>query len=106
MIRVHSTCASGASAMPVPGCPALAFWGPSMQRPRMTLIARCWRSVSVAVLLTDATLPSSGEVFLEQQHGRGEAVQEAALADGSEFTGAEHARGGAAGDVSVHDLGV
>ena len=41
MIRVHSTWASGASAIAVPGCPELAGWGASIARPRMTLIACC-----------------------------------------------------------------
>src|ERR1700759_5050187 len=41
MMRVHSTCASGASAIGVPGCPEFAFWTASIARPRTTLIPRC-----------------------------------------------------------------
>src|SRR4051794_39384573 len=44
MIRVHSTCASGASAIGVPGCPEFAFCTASIARPRITLIPRCSRS--------------------------------------------------------------
>src|SRR5205085_1369298 len=68
--------------------------------------SRCSRSVPVAVTLTAVTLPRSAQVFLEQQHRRGEPVEEAAITDGSELTGAEHAGGGAAGHVRVDDLGV
>ena len=46
MIRVHSTWASGASAMAVPGWPELACWGASMARPRMTLMPSCSSSAS------------------------------------------------------------
>src|SRR4051812_10083819 len=100
MTRVHNTYASGASAMPVPGWPEFAAWGPSMQRPRMTLIARCSRSVSVTVALTGATLPRTS---VEEEHGCGEAVQEAAIADRADLAGTEHAGGRAAVDVRVHD---
>ena len=45
MIRVHSTWASGASAIGVPGWPLLAFCTASMARPRITSMPR--RSISV-----------------------------------------------------------
>ena len=38
MMRVHSTWASGASAMAVPECPELACSGASMAMPRITLM--------------------------------------------------------------------
>ena len=46
MIRVQSTCASGANAMAVPEWPELAFSGASMAKPRMTLIPNSTRAGS------------------------------------------------------------
>src|SRR5204863_9830296 len=114
MTRVHSTCANGASAMPVPGCPEFAACGPSMQMPRMTLIARCSRSVSTPLAVILVTLPTKvvsqqgvrEALILEQQDRGGEAVQEAAVADRTDLAGAEHAGGGVAFDVGIHDLRV
>src|SRR3954451_18750460 len=112
MTRVHSTCARGASAMPVPGCPEFAACGPSIQMPRMMLIARCSRSVSTPLAVILVTLPTpvdsqqgvGGPSVLEQEDGSREAVQEAALADGTDLAGAEHAGSGTAFDVGVDDL--
>src|SRR4051794_12907017 len=50
MMRVHNTWARGASAIAVPWWPLLAFWGMSMARPRMVLMARSSRSSVVIVL--------------------------------------------------------
>src|SRR5689334_14836563 len=106
MTRVHNTWASGASAMPVPGCPFLAASGPSMHKPRMTLIARCSRSVSTEVTLMREPYADfrarAGELsVVEQQDRRGEPVQEAAIADRTDLAGAEHPGGGPAVDVRV-----
>ena len=54
MTRVHSTWARGARAMAVPWWPLLALMGMSMDRARITLMARCSRSASV----TPRTLPT------------------------------------------------
>src|SRR5580704_14285243 len=54
MMRVNSTCASGAHAMAVPGWPEPACWGASMARPRTTLIPSCSSSASV----TTRTVPA------------------------------------------------
>src|SRR5271166_3993592 len=43
MMRVHSTCASGARAIAVPECPESACSGASMARPQITLIPN-WTS--------------------------------------------------------------
>jgi hypothetical protein len=45
MMRVNNTCASGANAIGVPGCPEFARCTASIDRPRMTLIARCSSSL-------------------------------------------------------------
>src|SRR3954462_8078933 len=47
MMRVNNTCASGASAIGVPGWPEFAFSTASIARPRTTLIARCSSSLVV-----------------------------------------------------------
>src|SRR4051812_37611912 len=75
-----------------------------MHSPRMTLIARCSRSVSVTVALTSATLPR--DLLLEQEYGGGESVQEAAGADRADLAGAEHPGSRAAVDVCIDHLSV
>src|SRR4051812_46862392 len=47
MMRVNSTCASGASAIGVPAWPDFAIWTASKVRPRTTSIPRLSMSVSV-----------------------------------------------------------
>src|SRR3954451_2169985 len=100
MTRVHSTWASGANAMPVPGWPLFAASGPSIHRPRMTLMARCSRSASDMPRPYPPHAPREprrAPVGLgEQQHRSGEAVEEAAGADGGRVAGAGHPRHGGA----------
>src|ERR1700677_685858 len=43
---MYSVYASGASAIAVPGCPALAFWTASMDSPRIVSIDSFWISRS------------------------------------------------------------
>src|ERR687898_487190 len=105
MMRVHSTCASGASAIAVPGWPLLAAWGASMARPRMTLMARCsragsgvmyappyWPALTDPVALAPVSFESCrcGSRVLEHEHAGGEPVDEAAAADRPDLAGAEH----------------
>src|SRR5437588_6011422 len=112
MMRVHSTCANGANAIPVPGCPFFAASGPSMLMPRMTLIASCSRSVSTPLAVIIATLPTDrgrqqGSCLcsiLEQKDRSCEPVEEAPVADRTDLACAEHSRSGAAVDVRVDDL--
>src|SRR5215204_6998762 len=104
MMRVHSTWASGASAIAVPGWPLLAAWGASMARPRMTLMARCSRAGSGVMhappYCPALTVPVAlarvfgwrrlGSRVLEHEHAGGEPVDEAVAADRPDLSGAEH----------------
>src|SRR6266508_826543 len=93
--------------MPVPGCPELAACGPSMQSPRMTLMARCSRSGSETISVTVSTLATDGVANRVEEHdGSPESVKEAAPADRADLARAEHARGRAAGHGRVDDLRV
>src|SRR5689334_16096822 len=101
MMRVHSTCAAGASAIGVPGCPEFAFCTASIANPRMTLTPRCssssltpapFRHVVAAYVVPKAQTSEERRSGLEYRKGRGEAVQEVPTADRTEFAGAESAR--------------
>ena len=61
--RVNSTCASGASAIGVPGWPEFAFCTASIARPRITLMPRCSRSVT-ATSSSTASLAASRDTRL------------------------------------------
>ena len=68
-MRVHSTWASGASAIGVPGCPELAFWTASIARPRIDVDpalvrARSMSVVAVAPLLACGRSRRSSRVSL------------------------------------------
>ena len=133
MIRVHSTWASGASAMAVPGWPELAACGrvhgqapddvdgPLLEvgvghgPPRRLVTPErhgersAWSTVD-GEPLARVTRPSGRRADRvrrrEQGDGGGEAVEEVAAADRAELAGAEHAGDGAAPTTSVDDLGV
>src|SRR5262245_24881388 len=107
MTRVHSTCASGASAIGVPGWPEFAFCTASIAKPRMTLTPSWSRSCSVAVVVvTGGPLSSlcgrsageptggpapAGPLRLRGEQGQagGEPVHVVAPPDGPDLAGAE-----------------
>src|SRR5689334_17594560 len=127
MTRVNSTCASGASAIGVPGCPFSARCTASIDSPRTTLIARCSRSVSVTDLALSSTAPTLNALLVgsgrslrsrlvartvasgpsaEQGQARGEAVEEVAAPDRADLARAERAREGHRAELLLDETGV
>src|SRR3954468_5639665 len=109
MTRVHSTWASGARAIAVPGWPELARWGPSMAKPRMTLIASCSSSASLGTVAPLRCLSRVRTLCLpvrEKDYGRGEAVQEVLPTHWAHFPSAEHPGDGGARNYLGDGLGI
>src|SRR5580765_6049975 len=80
-----------------------------MAKPRITLIASCSSSASfgtAAPLRCPTRVRTLCPAVFEQDHGRGEAVQEVLPTHWAQFSGAEHAGDGRTGDDPGDNFGV